>query len=199
MLHTVIFIGRSGCGKGTQADLLKDRIHKFDHEKRQILYIETGKDFRDFIKENGYSSSLSREIYERDERQPDFLGAYMWSNTLIKELEGDMHLVFDGVGRSKNEAAMLETALKFYKRDNPTVIYMNVSRKWSEERLLARHRADDANLSKIDKRLDWFDRDTLPSIEFFKSNPYFRFIEVNGEQPIEKVQADIIRAYDYES
>lgn len=196
MLHTVIFIGRSGCGKGTQADLLKNRINKNDADKR-ILYVETGEYFRKFIRDEKYSSKLSRKIYEMDERQPDFLACFIWGNLLLEELGEDMHLVFDGVARSRTEAEIMTTALKFYQREKPAVVYIDVSRKWSEERLLSRGRSDDLNIGKIGKRLDWFDQDVLPAIEYFKNNPYYRVIEIDGEQSIDKVHSDIIAAYDY--
>ena len=195
MLHTVIFIGRSGCGKGTQADLLKDLIANTDPDKRQILYIETGYCFRNFIRGDNYSSRLSKKVHESDKRQPDFLACYMWGNILIEELDENMHLVFDGAPRSLPEAKVVTTAMKFYEREKPTVIYINVSRKWSEERLLSRGRADDHSISKITKRLNWFDEDTLPVIEYFKTDKLYQFIEINGEQTIEKVHADIVAAY----
>ena len=197
MLHTIIFIGRSGCGKGTQAELLMRRVRKHDLDKRQILYIESGERFRKFIESDSYTARISKQKYETDERQPDFLACSMWGNILIEELEEDMHLVCDGIARAIDEAQVLTTALDFYKREAPTIIHLNVSRRWSEERLLARRRIDDRSLVHIDKRLDWFDKDTLPAIEYFKSNPYYRVVEVNGEQTIEKVHADIVAAYDY--
>lgn len=195
MLHTIIFVGPSGSGKGTQADLFKNWINRRDMEKRQILYVETGERFRKFIRSEGYSSEISKEIYDLDERQPDFLACWMWGNVLIEELHADTHLVFDGAARSLPEAEILTTALKFYKRERITVIYINVSRKWSEKHLLSRGRFDDVNIDKIDKRLDWFEKDTKPAVEYFKNNPYYNFIEVNGEQTIEKVHKDILEAY----
>ena len=123
----------------------------------------------------------------------------MWASTLVEELEPDMHLVFDGAPRSHAEAIMLSTALKFYEREAPIVIYLKVSRQWAENRLLGRGRQDDRTLSKINKRLDWFETDTWPAIEYFKTNSLYKFLEVNGEQPIEKVHSDIIAAYDYSS
>jgi adenylate kinase family enzyme len=197
MTHTVIFIGRSGCGKGTQAALLMDRIHKHDLEKRQILYVETGERFRQFIRGEGFSAKLSQQVYKKDLRQPDFLGCFMWASMLVEELDEHMHVVFDGAPRSAPEAALVTTALQFYKREKPTVIYVNVSRKWSEERLLARGRSDDKTLNKINKRLNWFDDDVLPAIKYFKQHPFYRFIEINGEQKIEKVHADLVAEYSY--
>ncbi|MEX2013808.1 MAG: nucleoside monophosphate kinase [Parcubacteria group bacterium] len=199
MLHTVIFIGRSGCGKGTQADLLKNRIAHLDQDKRQILYVETGERFRQFIRGEGFSSRLSKEVYEKDERQPDFLACWIWAGMLVEELAEDMHLIFDGAPRARAEAILLTTALEFYKRTMPTIIYLNVSRQWSEERLLSRGRQDDRTLQKINKRLDWFESDTWPATEYFRTNALYRFLEINGEQSVERVYADIIAAYDYSS
>ena len=199
MLHTVIFIGRSGCGKGTQAELLKEWIRNREPDtpvRRQVLYIETGARFREFIRGTSYSSKLSSEIYEKDERQPDFLATVMWGNMLIEELQPEMHIVFDGAPRSHSEAVQLSTALQFYKREKPTVIYLKVSHKWSEERLLSRGRADDRALSKIDKRLAWFEEDTWPAIEYFKTNTLYNFLEIDGEQTIEDVHKDILKGYE---
>ena len=195
MLHTIIFIGRSGCGKGTQADLLQSYIAGNDKESRRILSVETGERFRQFIKGDTYSSSLSNEVYKNDLRQPDFLACFMWGKVLIEELGKDTHLIFDGTSRSLLEASILSTALQFYQRENPKVIYLKVSRKWSEEKLLARGRSDDKTLTDIDKRLDWFDRDTLPAIEYFRNNQFYKLLEINGEQSKEKVHSDIVAAY----
>lgn len=196
MLQTVILIGRSGCGKGTQATLLRNRLSKQD-ATHPILYVETGDHFRNFIRRNTYSTNLSKEIYEKDERQPNFLACWMWTNVLIEELTDGMHLFMDGAPRARAEAEIMTTCLRFYKRENPIVIHINVSRKWSEDRLLARGRSDDRTLEKIDKRLDWFDKDVVPALNYLKSDPYYRYIEVNGEQSIEKVHSDIVAAYEY--
>ena len=197
MLHTIIFIGRSGCGKGTQAGLLKNRIVDLDPDNRQILYVETGDHYRSFVRNKSFSAKLANEMYEKGELAPDFIGCWLWGNVLIEELKENMHLVFDGASRSLLEAQVLTSALKFYKRDKPTVIYINVSNKWSDERLLARGRQDDSSLSKINKRLKWFDDEVMPAIEYFRTNPLYRFLEINGEQPAEKVHADIIAVYEH--
>lgn len=196
MLETVIFIGRSGCGKGTQASLLRDYIHERDYEKRKILDIETGERFRQFIREENYSAKLSKKIYDAGLRQPNFLGTYMWSCILLEQLEEEMHIFFDGVGRSRPEAEMLTGALEFYKREKPKVIYLDVSRKWSEEKLLKRGRMDDTNLEKIDARLDWFDKDVMPAVEYFKITPAYTFVNVNGEQTVEEVHREILKAFE---
>jgi len=195
--QTFILIGRSGCGKGTQGKLIEeylktqDKVGGAKKAGRPVYYLETGARFREFFKEESYSSSLAREIYDRDDRQPDFLAIWMWSHLLLKDLTEGEHLIADGTCRSLPEAQVFDGALKFYKR-KANIVYIDVGREWSEKRLLARGRADDASLAKITKRLDWFDRDVMPAIEYYKNNSDYNFVAVNGEQPIETVHADIV-------
>lgn len=189
--HAFIFIGRSGCGKGTQADLLKAKLA--EKGDMPIFYIETGDMFRNFITGNGLSNTLSREIYEKDVRQPDFLACYMWSTFLVNDLKEPSHVIFDGTPRSILEAKLLETALLFYKFSKIHIIHLNVSRAWSEKHLLSRGRSDDATLAKIDTRLNWFETDVVPAIEYFKNSEH-DYVEIDGEQTIEEVHSSINKA-----
>lgn len=187
---TFVFIGRSGCGKGTQADLLQKKLKEMDPEN-EIMYLETGARFREFLQGEGYSNKLSLEIYKTGERQPDFLATWMWADIVINSIEENNHILFDGITRSLPEAMTFATAMEFYKR-KPYIVYLDVSRGWSEERLTLRGRSDDLEPEQIKKRLDWFERDTMPAVEYFKTSDKFSFIEVNGEQPIDKVHRDVL-------
>ena len=164
-LQTFIFIGRSGCGKGTQAILLREHFKK-QNPGADIFYLETGAEFREFINSKNYSSELSARIYLSGDRQPDFLAIFIWSQVLIKNLKGGEHLIIDGTPRSAHEAEILHTALSFYERKNPVVIYLNISVEAAEERLRARKRIDDKDDKKNDKRLNWFETDVSPAIDF---------------------------------
>lgn len=192
-LKTFIFTGRSGCGKGTQVDLLKEYIAKNDTSNKPVFHLETGAQFRNFIKGDGYSSKLANEISKSGARQPDFLAIWAWSHILVEKLKGGEHLIIDGTPRSLEEAKVLNTAMKFYGRIKPYVVYLNVSRDWSEKKLLSRGRADDG-MDGIKKRLDWYERDVQPAIDFYKKDPNIIFLDINGEQSIEKVHDDIIAA-----
>ncbi len=190
--QTFIFIGRSGSGKGTQAKLLETYIGKQDSEKRAFLHIETGARFREFIEQDTYSSNLAKEVMKSGERQPDFLAVWMWSHLFVENLNNSNdHWIIDGTPRSLSEAQVLDTTFSFYKREKPIVIYINVSREWSEKHLLSRGRTDDTR-EDIEKRLNWFDRDVVPAIEYYKNDSKIRLIEVQGEQSIENVHQQII-------
>ncbi len=196
--HTFIFMGRSGCGKGTQAKLLKEYIESHDDEKRGVLYVETGDRFREFISHTGFSSRLASEINKTGGLQPAFLAVWNWSHVLIDELKGEEHLMLDGTPRGFQEALVFDTAMTFYGRVKPIVVYVDVSREWSSERLHERAskegRVDDQHAEQIEKRQNWFDTDIMPAIDYFKLNERYQSVRVNGEQPIEKVQADILAA-----
>jgi adenylate kinase len=186
-----IFIGRSGCGKGTQAAVLQAELLK---QGRRVLYVETGDIFREFIKGEGYSNRKSNELYQTAVRQPDFLACYMWTEVLINSFEEGMDVIFDGTPRSLSEAKVLESSLAFYGFEKTSVIHLEVSREWSEKHLLARGRSDDVNMEKISRRLDWYELDVVPAIDYFKSNQKLTYKAVHGEVPVEAVSQSVREA-----
>lgn len=186
---TFIFIGPSGSGKGTQAKLLHDYLQeKFPGE--DILYHEMGKRFREFIKGEGYSNRLSRAVMERGGRQPDFLAVWIWTTVLVNNLGEGTHLVIDGTPRSRNEAHMFETALNFYGR-RAQVLFISISREEAIRRMQARGRQDDT-LEDMNKRLDWYEEDVSPAVEYYRSSPDYVFHEIDGERPVEEIHKDIV-------
>lgn len=188
--QTFIFFGRSGCGKGTQAKLIKEYLEKLD-SGQETLYVETGAKFREFVARNNHSSLLVKAVIDAGNLLPAFLPIWLWTDFFINNLKGDEHLVLDGLSRRAIEAPVLDSAMRFYNRERPYVILINVSEKWAKERLLARGRHDDSG-TDIDRRFSWYKSDVMPTLEFFRNNPYYKFIEVNGEQMIEEVHRDII-------
>lgn len=186
-----ILIGRSGCGKGTQGALISQYLKEND-PKKDTLYVQSGKEIREFIKGSSVTQKLSNEAYVSDKLQPEFLSVYVWINILINNYTENKHVIFDGSPRRKHEAGVLDSIFDFYNLKNPYVVHIDVSEKWATDKLLERHRMDD-NKDDISKRLAWYVTDVVPTIEFFKSNPRYKFISVNGERPVEEIHKDIIR------
>ena len=187
---TYIFIGNSGCGKGTQAKLVSDHLKSIDNENK-IFYMESGEKFREFINQPGYTQDLAKEIAEKGELQPSFLAVHIWSHLMIENMDENTHLLVDGASRTLSEAMTIDSAMEFYKRIEPTVIYLNVSDDWARERLAGRGRSDDKGADSVDRRLAWYKRDVLPAIEYLKTNHRYKFVEINGEQTIEQVWQEI--------
>ncbi len=191
-----IMIGRSGCGKGTQANLLSEHLLKSSEPEDtgipSVLYIQSGNEFRDFMARTSYTAKLSRQVDEVGGLQPEFLAVYMWTNILVREYNGNEHLIFDGMPRKVHEAGVLHSIFEFYKISRPQVIYINVSAEWATKHLLVRGRHDD-NEVDIKARLKWFDEKVMPTVEFYRTNPEYDFYEINGEQSVEDTHNELIK------
>jgi adenylate kinase len=190
--QTILFYGRSGSGKGTQAKLLRKYLESLQ-PPRKVLYVQTGQCLRELASSDTYTGRLVKDVLDTGSLMPEFLPVWIWTEFLAKNFTGTEHLLFDGLARRFPEAVILDGALTFYGRTELNVVLINVSREWSFERLRERARHDDTD-EDIKKRLDWFEVDVVPAINFFKNNSRYNFIEVNGEQTIENVHKDIVRA-----
>jgi adenylate kinase len=191
-----IFIGRSGCGKGTQAELLSKYLKTQTVPAGEVLYIQTGDEFRRFIHDpaggSNHTTLLSKKISDAGDLQPEFLAVYMWVNVLVKKFTGKEHLIFDGVPRKLHEATVLHSVFGFYGIPKPTVIYINVSNDWSVKHLMARKREDDVE-SEIRERLSWFDTDVVPAIEYYRASTDYSFVEINGERSVEEIHQELVK------
>lgn len=185
-----IFIGRSGCGKGTQAKLLKEYLNKIDPQ-RNAFYLQTGAEFRKFIQGENYTQKLSKKIIDEGLLQPEFLSVYMWSRLLAENFKEGEHIIIDGTPRKFHEAGILDSVFDFYNREKPHLIFINIGEMWATDRLKSRGRSDD-NHEDIEARLKWYETDVVPTINFYRNNPKYDFLEINGEQTIEKVHQDIL-------
>jgi adenylate kinase len=191
---TVVFFGRSGSGKGTQAALLIEKLKELD-PNNQVVYVETGERFRQFVKESpSLSAQMTRDVMARGGLMPASLPIWAWSSILIDGIKtGKEHMVFDGVARRVDEAPILDQALQFYGREEkPVIILLDVPPPEVTQRLLKRGRHDDKH-EKIAERLKWFETDVMPSVNYFKKSPTCRFVVVNGHQTIERVHEDVLK------
>jgi len=185
---TFIFIGRSGSGKGTQAELLIKYLKQTS--QASVFYLETGRYVRELISQPTYSSRLAKAVSEIGERQPDFVAIYLWANFLIDNLVGGEHLVFDGTPRSLVEAQALDTAVAFYKLAKPRVIFLDVSAARARARLANRGREDD-DKDGIEKRLGWYERDVEPVIDYYRRHSGYQFVRIDGDQEVEMIHGEI--------
>ena len=182
-------MGKSGCGKGTQAELL----HKYlEDKKREVLYVTTGGNFREFIKSDTYTANKSKHLINSGGLMPEFLAIWNWSTIFIDKIKGEEDIILDGAPRKIIEVEAILQAINFYEYKNIYVIYVNVSDGWAVQRLKDRGRSDDNQKEEQEKKMSWFKKDVMPCLELFKENKSVNFIEVNGEQSVESVHAELI-------
>ncbi len=190
--QTFIFIGRSGAGKGTQATLLQAYLEK-TQPGVSVKYLQTGAEFRAFLQGDSYTQKTAKALSVKGALQPAFLAIYMWAKFFTEKLTGGEHLIIDGTPRKRDEAQVLDSVFGFYGRTKPVILFMNVSEAEAARRLAARHRLDD-NSAEIRGRLAWYKTDVEPAVEWYRTNPNYRFVDVNGEQSEAKIHADIVAA-----
>lgn len=192
---TILLMGRSGCGKGTQAELLKNVLEE-RAGKGSALYVYTGEELRKMAqqKETQTGQLLELKVMEAGIKAPDFLAIAAWGSVLINKLTPGLHLILDGSPRTVLEARILDEAFEFYDRKNVLPILLDVSRKESFSRLKARGRFDDTD-ETINNRLDYYEKYVVPAIEYYKNKSKNKLIVIDANpRDIQKIHQDIIKA-----
>ena len=178
--RTIFFIGKPGCGKGTQAKLLS--------EKTGWKTISSGSQFRAIATED---TSVGRKVKSEMEAgllSPHWFAMYLYLKALFNIPEGD-GVIFDGFNRKVPEAELVIDSLKWLER--PFAIFnIQVSDEETRRRLVLRKetsgRADD---SAVDERMKEYEHFTKPAIEVFRAAG--TLVEINGEQSREAIAEDI--------
>jgi adenylate kinase family enzyme len=191
-LQTIIFYGKAGSGKGTQAELLRAYLEKNDTE-HSATHFETGAQLRTFAKQNNFTAQRVRQSLAEGKLVPEFLPVWVWTTFFMHHLTGNEHLLLDGLARRAEEVPILFQALQFYERKNIKVVVLTISTEEALARLKIRARADDAE-EEIRRRLAWYDENVVPAISIWESTPGIEVLEIFGERPIEDVHRDIVQS-----
>lgn len=183
-MKLVSFIGRPGCGKGTQAERI---IKKTSWEP-----IYTGKLLREKAKDDDFMGQKIEKALSEGRLIPTPVVFTIWMPKLIEfKKAGNVDgVLFDGNPRKLYEARMLDEVFKMFEWDDFTPIHIDISREESKERLLKRGRADDHE-DEIERRLSWFESDVQPVLDYYEEKGILK--TVDGEQSIEEVQKDIVK------
>lgn len=210
-----ILIGRAGCGKGTQAKLL---MKQFEN----LVHISSGDLFRDLAKADSDVGERIRKILEEGGLPYDDLATMLWMYEISYKIKKDQGILADGFPRRVNEAKDLEQFLEFLgRKENTFNILIDISRQESFNRLTKRRickecgrlipwvgefkdlkvcdkcggalvvRSDDKP-EAINSRLDYYEDRVVKTIKYYENQG--RLIRINGEQSIEDVFKDVLKA-----
>lgn len=186
---TVIFLGPQGCGKGTQLKLLADHLAATD-PSREILKPAMGSLLRELAQKETYAASLLRPVIAQGGLVEYAVSVPLFGNYLLEHLSAEQHVLMDGFPRSIEQVTFLDSAVRFYKRAQPTVVRIEISDEESLKRLTLRKRSDDTP-DAIRSRLAWTRKAEAEIEAWFKSHPGFSFVEIDGSGTIEETQAKV--------
>ena len=179
----ILFIGKSGCGKGTQTKLLQD---KTDFEP-----FSSGNRFREIASSGTSLGDRVKEVIEGGMFMPHWFATYVFQEKVFGT-SSHKGIIFDGVARKEPEARLFHDVMSWVKRPY-LVIYLKVSEDSVRNRLGVRKdiegRADD-NEEGITNRLHQFDDETRKSIDFFRKEEVL--LEIDGEGTPEEIHQVIL-------
>ena len=183
-LKVLIFLGPPGSGKGTQAEILTDKL--------EYYHISIGDLLRENISKNTGLGKLAAKYVNSGELVPDDLIIELVNSTLY-ELQNENSqysgVILDGFPRNINQAASLDSKIKDSGASIRAVIYLDISDEKIISRLQSRGRNDDKpNLIK--NRLSVYRKQTEPLLGFYGEKKLLE--SVNGDQGLGEVNDNIL-------
>ncbi len=182
-LEVLIFLGPPGSGKGTQAELLTEKLN--------LSHISIGDLLRENISNNTELGKLASSYVKSGELVPDeliidLMDSYITNVKNNSEISG---IILDGFPRTINQAIALENKIKQLDVSIKTVLNLDISDQKILNRLAGRGRADDKP-ELINNRLKVYRNQTEPLLKFYNDRSLLD--SINGDQAEEDVSKAII-------
>ncbi|HET9641565.1 MAG TPA: nucleoside monophosphate kinase [Candidatus Paceibacterota bacterium] len=178
--RTIFFIGKPGCGKGTQAKLLGE------HTGWPVF--GSGKEFRAISEEDTEVGRKVREEIDKGILSPPWFAMYLYQKALFSIPEGQS-AIFDGFNRKVQESVLVVESLSWLSRPF-NVVHIAISDEEVMKRIAVRKtegaRADD---DFVPERLKEYYKYTQEAVDIFRSA--HALIDVDGERPIDVIAADV--------
>ena len=174
MLNLVLF-GPPGAGKGTQSFKLI--------EKYQLIHLSTGDILRGEIATGSELGKEARRFMDKGELVPDNVVIQMIDKKLEtnKDAKG---FVFDGFPRTNAQAGALDSLLTKHNSAITSMITLDVEYDELVNRLLTRGkdsgRPDDQDINIIENRVNVYNKETKPVIDFYKKQNKFKAVQGMG-------------------
>lgn len=214
----IILLGKSGSGKGTQVNLLKDKL--------SLDFVGTGALLRDRKKIADFSGKKIAEVIDTGGIVPAPVVFKLWMDVFeqFRNKEGFNGMILDGSPRKLKEAWLMDDALAWFEWDkNVKIILIDISDEEAILRITKRKvcskcgdiviftkesedtavsicnkcgghlvRRPEDTIEGTKKRLEWFKEEVGETIKHYEDQG--RLIKIKGEQEIEDVFKDILKA-----
>ncbi len=207
----IVLLGPPGAGKGTQAQIIS--------EKLGLPHISSGDIFRENLKSQTELGKLAKGYMDRGELVPDDLTIAMIRERLVRP-DCAQGALLDGFPRTVAQANALDGMLDGFNGKVNAVPYINVPESVLVERLTGRwtcraeghvfhekfnppkmagvcdydgselYQRDDDKAETVTNRIRVFLNQTMPLIEYYQQAG--SLLEVDGTQSIDKVGIDLL-------
>jgi adenylate kinase len=176
-----VMLGKQGAGKGTQAERVAAHY--------SVVHLSTGDLFRRQADQGTAVGLEAKRYMDRGELVPDEVVIAVVDECLQPGGLLANGFVLDGFPRTLDQAEALERSLG----DDPldVVIALEVPEDIVVERMLNRGRDDDTETG-IRRRLELYERETLPIVDYYRR--LGKLAEINGVGPVDDVFQRIIDA-----
>jgi adenylate kinase len=182
----LLLIGPPGSGKGTQGQLLSERLG--------LVHIAAGDVLRAEVEAETPIGKAVADYLNRGELVPDEIIIELLMPMVVHAVE-DKGYVLDGFPRSVGQALVARSLAEEAGATPDAVIYLEASRDELVRRILERAkiegRSDDTE-EVIHNRLQVFDEATHPLIDYYRSRGLLHVIDAN--QTEEQVAEHILAA-----
>ena len=176
----IILFGAPGVGKGTQAEILADKLN--------IAHLSTGDAFRAAIKNETEVGKLAKSFVDAGDLVPDDVVARIVEEAM-EGPEFEKGAILDGFPRTKPQAQALDEILKRKEMELTKVVNLDVDDSTIMQRLLARGRKDDTE-AVIANRLDVYRAETAPLLDYYSSDG--QLVTLNGIGEVQEVNQRIL-------
>jgi adenylate kinase len=178
-------IGAPGAGKGTQAVRVAEHFG--------VTHISSGDLLRDHVRRETSIGRTAKDYIERGDLVPDAVVLDMLRKPVVAASEAGGY-VLDGFPRTVSQAEAAYDAAKDLGVSVQVACYLDVPRDDLIARMLSRARGVEDTREVIERRLDVYEEQTVPLIEYYRERE--RLVTVNGASPVDQVTWSLLAHLD---
>jgi adenylate kinase len=175
----LLLIGAPGAGKGTHSELLAKRFG--------IAHISSGDLLRQHVRDRTPLGLKVKSYVDKGDLVPDSVVMDMLRKPVVAAASG---YVLDGFPRTVDQAKASYDVVRALGAEVQAAIHLDVPREELIGRLLARGRGSEDTQAVIEHRLQVYQENTLPLLEYYAGREWM--FTVNGDRPTDTVHEDIV-------